>query len=236
MTDLWGDLVWSALADFKARLVAALPSVLALLTLVLGGLVIAWVAGKLLARLAHATDFDRRTERWGLAGALRRAGVMRPPSAALERFVFWGIFALFAVLGVDSLRIPGTWRITDFLFLWIPSLVGAALLLLVGWLAANFLAQSVLIAAINAGVREARPLARAVRGGVLLVAWAMALTHVGIAKEMVLLAFGLTFGGLVLGLALAFGLGGRDLARDILERRLRQERDEPHPRETLTHL
>jgi hypothetical protein len=64
----------------------------------------------------------------------------------------------------------------------------------------------------------------------------MALTHVGIAKEMVLLAFGLTFGGLVLGLALAFGLGGRDLARDILERRLRQERDEPHPRETLTHL
>ncbi len=165
MTDLWGDLVWSALADFKARLVAALPSVLALLTLVLGGLILAWLAGKLLARLAHATDLDRRTERWGLAGALRRAGVMRPPSAALERTVFWGIFALFAVLGVDALRIPGTWRITDFLFLWIPSLVGAALLLLVGWLAANFLAQSVLIAAVNAGcARGPAPRPRRARG------------------------------------------------------------------------
>jgi Mechanosensitive ion channel, conserved TM helix len=223
MTDMWGDLVWGALADLKTRLAAALPSVLALLTLVIGGLMLAWLSGKLLARLAHATDFDSRAERWGLAGALRRAGVMRPPSAALERSVFWGIFALFAVLGVDALRIPGTWRITDLLFLWIPSLVGAVLLVLVGWLAANFLAQSVLIAAVNAGVREARALARAARWGMLLVAWAMAFTHLGIAKEMVLLAFGLTFGGLV-------------LAREILERRLRQERGEPHPRESLTHL
>jgi hypothetical protein len=64
----------------------------------------------------------------------------------------------------------------------------------------------------------------------------MALTHLGIAKEMVLLAFGLTFGGLVLALSLAFGLGGRALARDILERRLGHERGEPHPRETLSHL
>ena len=236
MTDLWSGLVWGALADLNARLVAALPSVLALVTLVLGGLVLAWVAGKLLARLARASDLDQRSEGWGLAGALRRAGVLRPPSDVLERSVFWGIFALFAVMGVDALRIPGTWRITDFLFLWIPSLVGAVLLVLVGWLAANFIAQSVLIAAVNAGVREARPLARAARWAVLLVAWAMALTHLGIAKEMVLLAFGLTFGGLVLALALAFGLGGRALAREILERRLRQERGEPHPRETLTHL
>ena len=236
MTDLWSDLVWGALTDLRARLATALPSVLALLTLVLGGLALAWVAAKLVGRFAQAADLDARSERWGLGAALRRAGMARPPSRLLERMVFWGLFALFATLGVDALRIPGTGRITDFLFLWIPSLMGSALLLMIGWLVANFLAQSVLIAAVNAGVREARPLARAVRWAVLLVAWAMALTHLGIAKEMVLLAFGLTFGGLVLALSLAFGLGGRTLAREILERRLRHERGEPHPRETLTHL
>lgn len=236
MTDMWSDLVWGALADLNTRLAAVLPSLLALATLIVVGLVLAWLAAKLLVRLARAGQLDRRAEGWGLAGALRRAGVMQPPSEVLGRSVFWGIFALFAMMGVDALRIPGTWRITDFLFLWIPSLIGSALLVLVGWLAANFLAQSVLIAAVNAGVREARPLARAVRWAVLLVTWAMALTHLGIAKEMVLLAFGLTFGGLMLALALAFGLGGRALAREILERRLRQERGEPHPRETLTHL
>jgi hypothetical protein len=69
---------------------------------------------------------------------------------------------------------------------------------------------------------------------VLLFAGATAITHLGVAKEMVLVAFGLLFGGLVLTAALAFGLGGRHLARQILERRLRGDR--PHPEDTLTHL
>jgi len=69
---------------------------------------------------------------------------------------------------------------------------------------------------------------------VLLFAAATALTHLGIGKEMVLVAFGITFGGMVLALALAFGLGGRALAREILERRLR--RADPPPQERITHL
>jgi hypothetical protein len=118
-------------------------------------------------------------------------------------------------------------------FAWVPKAVGAAMIFLVGWLVANFLGEGALIAAVNAGVPQARLLARAVRWGVLLFASATAVTHLGIGKEMVLVAFGITFGGLILALALAFGLGGRALARQILERRLRQD---PHPSETLTHL
>ncbi len=67
---------------------------------------------------------------------------------------------------------------------------------------------------------------------VLLFAAATALTHVGIGKEMVLVAFGITFGGVVLALALAFGLGGRGLAREILERRLRRASRPPQERIT----
>jgi hypothetical protein len=77
-------------------------------------------------------------------------------------------------------------------------------------------------------------MARAIRWGVLLFASATAFTHLGIGKEMVLVAFGITFGGLIFALALAFGLGGRGVARQILERHIRGR--EPHPRETLTHL
>jgi hypothetical protein len=106
--------------------------------------------------------------------------------------------------------------------------------MLIGWLASNFLAEGVLIAAVNAHVPEARLLARAIRWAVLLFAAATAITHLGIGKEMVLVAFGITFGGLVLTLSLAFGFGGRRLARQILNRYLRRD---PHPpSETLTHL
>lgn len=233
MREMWSDIVWTALRDLNDRLAAVLPGILAMLTLAVVGLVLALVASRLLTRLARAVSFDRRAEAWGLVAALGRAGIRRPPSRVMGTVVFWGIFVLFATLAIDALAIPGTGRVTGFVFAWVPSVLGAALILVIGWLGANFLGQGVLIAAVNAGVPEARVLARAARWGVLLFASAMAVTHLGIAKEMVLVAFGITFGGLIFALALAFGLGGRSLAREILERRLRHE---PHPRETLTHL
>ena len=233
MTDMWSDLVWAALRDLGARLMLVLPGILALLTLAVGGLIVAWVIARILRRLARVLALDRRAETWGLAAAVRRAGIRQPPSHVLGVVVFWGIFILCLSLAIDALAIPGTGRVTDFIFAWVPRVVGAAVILLVGWLVANFLGEGVLIAAVNARVPEARVLARAVRWGVMLFAGATAVTHLGIGKDMVLVAFGITFGGLIFALALAFGLGGRSLARHILERRLRRQ---SHPEDTLSHL
>jgi hypothetical protein len=157
--------------------------------------------------------------------------VLRSPSEVLGLIFFWVTFVIFASLGIDSLGLGGA---TAFLLAFLPPLFAAVLILIVGWLVANFLSQGLLIAAVNRGLPEARLLARAVHWGVLLFAAATALTHLGIGKEMVLVAFGITFGGLVFALALAFGLGGRNVARELLERRLR--RDAPPARERLTHL
>ena len=233
MTDTWTDLVWMALRDVNARLMLVLPTVLAMLTLLAVGLAGGWVAGRIARRLARAVAFDRRAETWGLSRALGRTGTRRTPSDAIGLFVFWSIFVVFATLAIDALAIPGTSRVTDFVLSGIPRVLGAALILLVGWLVANFLSERALIAAVNAHVPEARLLARAIRWAVLLFSAATAITHLGIGKEMVLVAFGVTFGGLVLTLSLAFGFGGRRLARQILNRYVRRD---PHPSETLTHL
>ena len=234
MAEMWSNVVWAVLRDLGARTMAVLPAVLAMLTLAVAGVVVGWIASRIILRLARTVMFDARAERWGLAAAIARAGIRRPPSAMLASLVFWGLALLGATLALDALAIPGARRVTDLFFLWFSAALGAALLLLVGWLVANFIGQAVLIAAVNAGVPEARHLASAARWAVLLFTWAMAVTQLGIGKEMVLLAFGISFAGLVLALSLAFGLGGRTLAREILERRLRQ--GEPHPRETLSHL
>ncbi|HEU5321544.1 MAG TPA: hypothetical protein VFX28_12115 [Methylomirabilota bacterium] len=234
MDDRWGDGVWSGLVDVRERIVAVVPGLLVMFTLLALGLVIGWVARAVISRVARAVGFDRLMERWGVAASLRRSGIGRAPSDALGAVTFWTIFLIFASAGVDALALPGPAGATAFLLAFIPPLFAAVFILVVGWLVANFLSQGVLIAAVNARVPEARLLARAVHWGVLLFAGATALTHLGIGKEMVLIAFGITFGGLVLALSLAFGLGGRTIARDILMRRLRRE--SPPPQERLTHL
>lgn len=233
MTDAWGDLVWAAISNLNARLALVVPGILAMLTLAAVGLAGGWVIARIVRRLARVLAIDRRADEWGVTMALGRSGLRRAPSEVIGLVVFWSIFIVFVTLGVEALAIPGTGRLTDFVLAGLPKIFGAAGILLVGWLVANFLGEGALIAAVNARVPEARLLARAVRWGVLLFAAAMAVTHLGIGKEIVLLAFGITFGGLVLTLSLAFGLGGRFLARQILDRYRRRD---PHPSETLTHL
>jgi hypothetical protein len=223
------------LSAMGQRLLSALPLMLTLITVIALGMVIAWVAARLVSRLAQAVDLDRRARSWGVASSLGRDGGGRTPSGTLGLIVFWGVLLLIVTLAVDAMAVPGTERITAFFFSWIPVALGAVLILVVGTLFANFLSQGTLIAAVNAGVPEARLLARVVRWGLLLFTVAAAATHLGLAKEMVLVAFGMTFGGLVLAASLAFGLGGRHLAREILERRLRRELDAERP-EHLTHL
>ena len=232
--DGWGRGVWSTLVDVGDRLRAILPGVLAMVILVVVGLALGWLARGVVTRVARAVGFDRHTERWGLGASMRRAGILRSPAETLGMLCSWAVFVLFASLGIDMLADSGSRTGTAFLISFLPPLFAAMLIVLVGWLIANFVGQGILIAAVNAGLPEARLLARAAHWGVLLFAVATALTHLGIGKEMVLVAFGITFGGLVLALALAFGLGGRVIAAELLTRRLR--RDAPPDRERLTHL
>ncbi len=225
---------WSALLGATVRLAAILPGLLVMLTLVIVGILAGWLARAIVARVGRVLGFNRLMELWGLAGSLRRAGIVRPPAEILGVICGWAVFVIFASLGIDALGLPTSPSATAFILGFLPPLFAAVLILVVGWLVANFLSQGLLIAAVNAGLPEARLLARAAHWGVLLFSAATALTHLGIGKEMVLVAFGITFGGLILALALAFGLGGRVYARDLLARRLR--RDAPPPQERLTHL
>jgi hypothetical protein len=234
MSDGWPGDVWSGLLQVRERLLAIIPGLLVLATLLAVGVVLGWLVRLLVSRLSRAVGIDRLFERWGLAPSLRRSGIVRLPSDVLGLVCFWAIFILFASVGVDGLALPGAPGATALLVSFLPPLFAAALILLVGWLVANFLSQGVLIAAVNARLPEARMLARGVYWSVLLFAVATALTHLGIGKEMVVVAFGITFGGLVFAVALAFGLGGRNVARHILERRL--HRSAPPPQERISHL
>ncbi len=234
METRWTSSFWSAMTQLGDRIIAIVPGLLLMMLLLTVGLIAGWIARGLTTRIARLLGFDRLMERWGVAPSLRHSGVVRTPADSLGAIAFWAVFVLFASLGIDALAFPASAGATAFLAAFIPPLFTAILVLIVGIVIANFLSQGVLIAAVNAGLPEARLLARAAQWAVLLFAGATALTHIGIGKEMVLVAFGITFGGLIFALALAFGLGGRVLARDILARRLRRE--SPPPQERLTHL
>ncbi len=234
MAELWKEAMLDSYRGFIGKVAKFLPNLVAMMSLLLLGLVIGLAAKALVNRVLKVVNFNGLCDRWGLSQALSRGGIDRPPSQVLSLIFFWAIFLAFALMGIGALELPTTYDFISLFFRYLPNILAAILILLVGWLLAHFIAQGVLIAAVNAHIRAARLLSQSARWVVLVFTVAMALTQLGIAKELVVAAFSIAFGGLILTLAIAFGLGGRDLARDLLERRFKKGEEER--KDEISHL
>ncbi|MBA2487219.1 MAG: hypothetical protein H0V35_14220 [Nitrospira sp.] len=233
MSDLWRDTMIAGFRDTVMQIVLVLPRILALLTFLALGLMAAWFIRMLTLRVLRTFGFDAFCERLGLAQPLSQAGVKQPVSLVVSRVLFWIVFLLFTFMGVDAMNLPATANLISKIVAFLPNVLAASLVLLVGVLCANFFAEAALIAAVNAQVEEARIVAGLVRWGLLLFTFAMVLTQLGIAKEIVIAAFSITFGGVVFALALAVGLGARHLMRGALERRFSRHDRKP---DEMSHL
>ena len=233
MNDIWAEAMVEAFRDMMKRVALFLPKILALISFIVLGVVIGHAIKAVLQRLLKALRIDVLGERWGLQAALVKAGIKQPLSQIVGRLAFWIVFLVFLFMGVEALDLPATTGMMSQLLGFLPSVVAAGLLLLVGVLLANFFAEATLIATVNAQIQEARVIANLVRWGIFLLTAAMVLTQLGIAKEIVVVAFSIVFGGVVLALSIALGLGGRNIARDALERRWRKNKEEPDEMEHL---
>ena len=222
MHDAWMDILINSFGEVAHRLVGIGPRLLAVLTLLLAAWGLAAVARRLTVRVLGAVDLDGRCVRLGVAATLARSGIRRPPSELIGRFAFWVLFAIGLLMAIEALEVPAAAGLAPVVINVLPNVLVAVLVMIIGWLVANFLAEAVLIFMVNAQFAGSRVMARALRWLVLLFATSVALTQLGIASEMVLLVFGILFGGATLALALAFGLGGRELAAETLERWLRR--------------
>ena len=142
------------------------------------------------------------------------------PTALIARTAFWACFVLGCIIGISAFdaSYAGNSQISDILIPYLTHSVGAILILIAGTLIARFLARSVLIGAVNLQMQYARFLSLGVKWLVLVLTAAMALDHLEVGGTIVDLAFGILFGGIVLTLSLAIGLGSRDLVSRSLEK------------------
>ena len=122
-------------------------------------------------------------------------------------------------------------------FSYLPNLIIAIFIFIIGFMFSKFIARSVLIGAVNAQIRSAKLLSISVDLLIMIFTLSLALEQLGIGKATIVAAFSILFGGIVLGLAIAFGLGGRHLAREFLDRHLaKKNRKEYEKESTLSHL
>lgn len=234
MKEFFDKVVTQPLRDVFQKLVAFLPNLLTGIVVFAIGLVIAWLVKLLVVRICRLLKLDAAFARSGLAEALQRMAVKDTPAKLIGRMFFWLVTVLFFVLSLSVMRIPAIDRLLEKFLLYLPNIFVALIIMAIGYLFGNFLGRAVLIASVNAGVKLSALLGKGVRTVIMLFAFAMALEQLGIGRSTVIAAFTIVFGGTVLALALAFGLGGQDLARRLLEKRFKKDGD--GERDELKHL
>jgi hypothetical protein len=236
MEEFVNSALLAPLAALGRKLLVRSPNFLAMVIILSLGWVTAWVMGIVMERLLRVIGLDHLSNRLGATAALARGGVKTDPSRLIGRAVYWLILLFAVIAGLGALNMQPINRFAQSFLAYIPYLFTALLILVAGYLLSNFVAQAVLIAAVNSGLPPARAVAAFSRWGVQLVAAAMAMEQLGIAQHIVVVGFGITLGGVVLAAAIAFGLGAKDLAKEFLERRLSDRlRDRPPP-DDLRHL
>ncbi|MBU1426461.1 MAG: hypothetical protein KKH12_09640 [Gammaproteobacteria bacterium] len=221
------DLILDPLTTLFSKFKVFFPNFLAMLVILLVGILLAYIIKHSLVKFLTAIKFDSWSDRMGFTKLMRKGDMWGKPSTILGAIVFWLLIIVTLMSSMNALQIPVIDNLVHEFFSYIPRLFSAAIILIVGYVLSGFISRGVLIAAANSGFHYAKLLADAIQTLLIVLILAMVMEQLQIAPSIVLAAFTIIFGGIVIALAIAFGVGGIDAARRIIEKEsLDRQKDE----------
>jgi hypothetical protein len=217
---------------FTERLIQFLPDILTSIIIFISGIILGLILKSVFLRFFRVIKVDKLSERSGVVEMIKKGGLKEPLSLIFSRLICWLTIISFSILSLRSLNVPVIERIFERFILYLPNIFVAAVILFLGYLLSNFLGRAALIASVNAGIKLSGLIGKSVKLTIFLLAVTMALEQLGIGRETIVIAFAIIFGGIVLAIALAFGLGGKDIAKEHIEKKIKGE----EKKDDISHL
>lgn len=221
--DSFNELLFNSIKVFVHRLADFIPNILIMFLVVLIGVVLSTVARFLLLWFLRLIKFDGMAENYGISQVLTKGGIKSTPSRIVSSASYWGILTVFFMMGFVALDIVPINNLISEVFSYIPILISAVLIVIVGIILGRIAERAVFIAAENAEISQADLVGKGVKFFIVVMTIFMALDQLGIGRGIIIAAFSIFFGGIVFAVSLAFGLGGKDMAREFLEKRLKRK-------------
>jgi small-conductance mechanosensitive channel len=197
-----------------------IPQLIGAIVILIVGYIVAKVLQAVVGRVLQAIGFDGWMERGGIKQFFDRAETNQTPHSILGKLVFWFVFIIAITMAADALGIPQVSAVLGQLIAYIPNIIAAILILILAALLANFL-SGVVRGATGSGL-----LGSIARYAVIVYAIFAAITQLGIAVELTAPTFLIVLGAVALAAAIAFGIGGREVAGDIIEKAYNRGQEE----------
>jgi small-conductance mechanosensitive channel len=211
--------MFQSLQNALSTFLEYIPQLIGAIIILVIGYIVARVLQAVVARVLQAIGFDHWMERGGIKQFFDRAQTQETPATVLGRLGFWFVFIIAITMAADALGIRQVSEVLSQLIAYIPSIIAAILILVLAALLANFLAGIV------RGAIGSELLANIARYAIIVYAAFAAITELGIAVQLTAPTFLIILGAVALAAAIAFGLGSREVAKDIVEKAY-ERRDE----------
>jgi len=213
----WQSLIIAPVREMLTKILGYLPTLLGALIILIVGWIVAKIIKRLIEALLGAIRFDGLADKAGITGILRKGNLKVTASEVVSGLVYWLVIIMVLVMVVNALGLPKASDVLASLFAYVPKVIGALFVLVVAMFLASFVSSIVQTAAGNANLPRPELYAGVSRWAIIIFAVTIALGELGIGTLLVTATFNIILGGVCLGLALAFGLGGKDAAAKYLE-------------------
>ena len=198
--------------DMWARVIGFLPTLLSVLIILFVGWIVTSIVQRVVTRFLKLARLDTLSEKVGIANVLSKGDINYTLSEIIGVLVYWLLMLVVALAAVNALQLNVAAELLHQVVLYIPNVLAAVFILVIGIFLANVVANAVRTTVATAGVRQARSLGQFAQVIIMLFAIIEALNQLKIDTSVIQLVVKAILGALALGIGLAIGLGCKDIA------------------------
>jgi len=196
-------------------------NVIVMVIVMVGGLIISWFIKKLLGRLLILFRFDKWAQDVGIANLLQKGGVKTLPSIVLSKIVYWVFIVLFLSFGLNFIGISQFSEYASKISTTLPYIIVSLVIVIIGIIFSNFISRVIFMTCENANIKYGDIIAKGVRIFLIIITFGMVFEYIGIGNTIITISFLIIFGGIIMTLSLALGIGLSNVVGDLIRERLK---------------
>jgi hypothetical protein len=212
------DIMLEPVRAFLVQIAGFLPKLALALAVLIAGWLLAKFAMFATEKALRAVNFNILTERAGLDGFLHQGGVESDTTRILGLLIYWLVILAALIIGFNSMGLTYITGLLGQIVLFVPKVIVALLILAFGAYFARFVGNAVVTYCKNIAIQDAEVLGKLAQYAIMTFVVLIALDQVNVGGDIVRESFLIILAGVVFALALAFGLGGKDAAAELIER------------------
>jgi len=196
-------------------------NVIVMVIVMIGGFIISWFIKKLIARILMLFRFDNWAKDVGIVNFLEKGGVKTLPSLIMSKIVYWIFIVAFFSFGLSFIGISQFSEYASRIASALPHIVVSLVIIVMGIIFSNFISRVINMACENANIKYGDFIARGVRIFLIMITFGIVFEYIGVGNTIITISFLIIFGGIVMALSLALGIGLSNVVGDLIRERVK---------------